>query len=164
MEGSQYLSSVEEGDEPDGEILDGLKATLHQLLRCEEVFPDEQDPDEPLSPVMSRKTSRYPPTAPKKGRRLDPIDLDLDDDVAAQRLAFVGQKEPASARKRQRSPEDDMVPDLGTYFAQFEDCPEPEQVKICRAFANYLSAKDARNRVRWSDKANKSGTWQKRVL
>lgn len=54
-------------------------------------------------------------------------------------------------------PEDQ--PNLAAYFTLFSSLTEADQVKICRAYANYLASKSTKNRQRWSSKTN---NWKNR--
>lgn len=47
---------------------------------------------------------------------------------------------------------DEDAPDLAAYFSLFENFSELDQVKYCRAYANALSAKTPKNRMRYSHK------------
>lgn len=75
------------------------------------------------------------------------------------------QKKKHKAAKRSRvldlvsEDEAEDMPDLGAYFHLF-DISELDQVKVCRAYANYLSAKGPNNRIRWSSKS--SGAFKNR--
>lgn len=57
----------------------------------------------------------------------------------------------------QEGPEDH--PNLAAYFALFESITEADQVKICRAYANYLASKSVKNRQRYS---SKTANWAQR--
>lgn len=72
--------------------------------------------------------------------------------------ATVGMKEPRKTRKR--DVEEAEEPDLGAFFALFENFSELDQVKYCRAYANMLSAKTPANRLRYSTKG--ASTWNKK--
>lgn len=76
---------------------------------------------------------------------------------------------PAAPRKRvaEKRPRKDLFPndeeeypDLGAYFALFVHFSEEEQVKLCRAYANMLAAKNPKNRLRYSKSSGPK--WAKR--
>lgn len=117
-------------------------------LICTELYPGNQeelelvDDDEapPAGPLPTRRRINFATKRP----RGDPVE-----DIAAR-------KSTGKAPYRPPEPEDD-IPDLGDYFAGFPDLSELDQVKLCRAYANYLSAKDARNRIRYT---NSGASWK----
>lgn len=158
MEGSQFPSEESSaGEQEAGEILAHYRA-LHpdytrDLLRCSEAFADEQE-FEPHSPTMDRDRQtrqRSPPTI-KRAHAL------------AKHV-----RQAVAKRVRQASPpeeeEDDELrdgtPDLYVYLTEHR-VPEPEMVKMLRALASYLCAKDPHNRQRYSKNSADTGTWQKR--
>ena len=68
-------------------------------------------------------------------------------------------KQPKRVRELQEAEEDqdeggdlEDHPNLSAYFALFESISEADQVKICRAYANYLASKNVKNRQRYSSK------------
>lgn len=122
------------------------KGDLAQLVEDEAIDVDAIPPHTGNSP---------PPTGAR--RRLDfeprePSPFDEDHQRARSDRhgpppSRLSGKRPA---KRERSPSPE-VPDLLGYLDEFQ-IPEPEQVKMLRAAANYLTAKDPeRNRVRYSN-------------
>lgn len=56
--------------------------------------------------------------------------------------------------------DEEEFPDLGAYFALFAHFSEEEQVKLCRAYANMLAAKNPKNRLRYSKSSGPK--WAKR--
>lgn len=93
-------------------------------------------------------------------RRLDleaeEAPADEDEEDVPQRSKHLGSSRRGPV-KRERAPEPDPeddeareVPDVLAYLADFGTA-EPEQVKLLRAAANYLSNKDSRNRIRWTN-------------
>lgn len=69
----------------------------------------------------------------------------------------VAEKRP----RRDLFPNDEEeYPDLSAYFALFAHFSEEEQVKLCRAYANMLAAKNPKNRLRYSK--NSGVKWAKK--
>lgn len=168
MEGSQFLESAGSEEERPIDVDDERSELVAQILHCAEPFtdfPDEQE-WEPQSPEPQRKQkARNPPQAPKKGRRTVRVeDPESEEPAVSVRVghAAVGEKRPrAPPVLEEEEEEDERVPDLLAYLNRFQ-LPELEMVKMLRACANYLSAKDPRNRVRYSDQSAKNGQWTKR--
>lgn len=127
------------------------RAAFRAMLTCAEEEEESSQHEQPAPNKKKRgggvKRERAEPKTPKKLQRSN---------------AFVGNTYSLGFRP---AAEDDIaepaIPDLGEYFSHF-DLPEIEHVKICRAYANYLSSKDVRNRVRYSDQSQKAGTWAKK--
>lgn len=162
MEGSQFLESV--GSEEELPLNENERQTLSDLLHTneafdddgEDVFPDEQDPDEPPSPPRKpaqRKTINY-------GTRRDPIPLDLDDDAGVARPARrpAGKEPRASKREREEAEAPDIVHILSSQYGM----SERDIAELCRATSTYLGKKDPRNRARWSEKSSQQGQWKRR--
>lgn len=77
--------------------------------------------------------------------------LEEDDEEEAPPRAM--RRTPAVKKPRITHHEvDEDAPDLAAYFSLFENFSELDQVKYCRAYANALSAKTPRNRMRYSHK------------
>jgi len=138
-------SSDDEVPQDDDRFAEESAADIHayeQFIDPEADEVDEDDEEEPANP--------YEPASPEAPRKL------------VRSHATVGAKQPRMAQKRLRMEDEvneDDIPDLGAYFALF-DLTELEQVKLCRAYANYLSSKTPTNRLRYSGKT--SASWNKR--
>lgn len=143
-----FLRSDE--DEPNEDQRKELcRRYLAAHLICTELYPGNQEELELLD------DDEAPPAAPVK-RRINFGNKRPRDDAMS---SLVARKSTGKAPYRAPEPEEE-IPDLGLYFEDF-NISELDQVKLCRAYANYLSAKDARNRIRytnggssWSQKKN----------
>jgi len=152
MSGGQdpYLNSDE--SEPNE---DQRKTTCRNFLRthllCTELYPNNQEEllivdDDEVPPAGPLPTRRRLPFSAKRNR----VEQEIQEEVRPQRVTTGGKYPKATSLE----PEDD-IPDLGDYFAGFPELTELDQVKLCRAYANYLSAKDARNRIRYTQSGSK---------
>lgn len=117
-----------------------------QLEDEDELVEDEDDivddAEEPVPRELLKK-----PFGKKRPRQ--PVLEDDDEDI---------QSDCVRSRIGDGNMED--KPDLHAYFAFFENFPEVEQVKMCRAYATYLSARTPKNRLRYSAKS--ATTWNKK--
>lgn len=157
MEGSQFLSEESSaGEQEAGEILAHYRSLppdyTRDLLRCSEAFADEQE-FEPHSPTMaldSQTRHRSPPTIKRAH-------------AVAKHIRQAVAKRVRSASPPEEEQDDELLdtPDLYQYLTEHR-VPEPEMVKMLRALASYLCAKDPHNRQRYSKNSADTGTWQKR--
>lgn len=154
MSESQYytLNTPPSSDEdvPQDGFEEESAADISCYERFVEVEAEEEEDDGVDAPSDAAAGNPYEPQSPETPRKL------------VRTHATVGVKQPRMQQKRVRMEEEDNeddIPDLGAYFALFS-LSELEQVKLCRAYANYLSSKTPTNRLRYSGKT--SASWNKR--
>lgn len=155
MSESQYYTlntppSSDHEDVPQDQLEEESAADIHCYEGYVEQEAEEVEDEDIDSNPATPTRNPYEPESPEAPRKL------------TRSHATVGVKQPMMGGKRSRvedEPVEEDIPDLGAYFALFS-LSELEQVKLCRAYANYLSSKTPTNRLRYSTKTSKS--WNKR--
>lgn len=151
MEGDYYQPWELDGTLHPSQCEDSAEASCSGSGGEDEVLEDGEQPN----PTYVRaKSSSLARASPEEGSSPEPVST-RKGLYGAMGLHAVGPERVASKKPRSILHCDEEFaeePDLFEYFSSFDDFDELAQVKLCRAYANMLSAKSAKNRLRYSDK------------